>query len=290
MTTPHTFADDFAQAQARFGLEESDREHFSELWHRNPHLAGQDQSIQTLAGLTRALRSLPGGETMPEARAGAPPTGRPNPPARLDQEGARLYRDVEARADRDQGDFFTALADISGVREYAELGPGLMTARELEDLGGAAVDPESRTTDQAARVLMRSHAIDYADAAEAVESSQQVGEAKAETGAAEVEWRDTRVREAPPTPWLDNDWERDRRRAEAAGIDITREEWEAMADEGRDYVGEVAERARRERVEELERHFARTLVGAQEREAEKRADAIERELRRRAEERLRTAR
>jgi len=290
--TPHTFDRDFATAMALHGLEEGDRDMFLETWTMNQHLVGQDEGIRNLAQFTQLLRrgesigakGKPRGATVSEANAGPAPTGRPQPPRQLDKAGATLYREIEARADQDRTEFFAAMGALTGVQEYADLGPELMSPRELAELG--PVDPASQVTDQAARVLVRTHAVDYVDAAEHVELMQQIGVAKAETGASEFAWRDTRVLETPPVPWSEDDWQRDRRRAVAAGIELSREEWEAAAEEGRDAPGEQAELARRERVETLEQHFARSLVGAQEREAEKRADAINRELARQATERL----
>ena len=54
-------------------------------------------------------------------------------------------------------------------------------------------------------------------------------------------WLDPGPLPSPPRPWSDEDWERDRRRADAAGIDVVREEWEAYAEQGRDLVGELFE-------------------------------------------------
>lgn len=251
----HTFADDFAEAQARFGLEESDQETFGEIWGMNRHRHDEPGFLEQTASFARLLRTSCG-DTMPEANPGPAPTGRPGPPRQLDEEGQRLYREIEALADRKAVGFFDAMAELTGVSEYADRAPRPLSAKELEELG-QGVDPESRVTDQAAQVLQRSHAIDYADASEVVELTRGVAEAKADTGAADVPWHDTRVLKTPPVPWSNDDWERDRRRAAAAGIDLTREGWEATAEEGRDAVGEQAEEARRERIEDAEKHLAR---------------------------------
>ena len=283
--SPHNFEDDFHQAKTLHGLEESDRQAFSKHWSRNPQNAGRSKGIETLAGVTRALRGAP---SAPPAVPGTPRVKRPDPPPSLDEEGRNLYAKVEARADELKTDFYAAMAKVTGVLEYADLGPRLMSDRELEEIG-PSVDPEGRSTDQAARVLMRSAAISYADAAEVVELMRQLADAKAQTGAAEVPWRDTRKLAKPPVPWSTDDWERDRRRAARAGMEINLEEWQAMAEEGRDYVGEQAEEARRERVAELEQQLASRLKDSQDRELGKRAEAIERELRRRADERLQKA-
>ncbi len=56
MSPPHTFDADFAEAIAHFGLEEPDRQKFSDLWGRNQHLLAEPDGVQTLASLATTLR------------------------------------------------------------------------------------------------------------------------------------------------------------------------------------------------------------------------------------------
>lgn len=205
---------------------------------------------------------------------------RPEPPAALDDEGRRLWEEAEARSEADSVDFFIALTRVTGRPEYGrEEG---MLAIDLEGLA----DDESVEVDRDARALMPRYGVGYVDAAELVDVARKLEERRRETGASEVPWRDTRPLNECPIPWSEDHWERDRRRAAVAGIDLTREEWQAAAEEGRDFVGEQAEAGRRERVRTLEQELAASLAGAQAREHTRRTEAIERELRQRALERL----
>jgi hypothetical protein len=103
--------------------------------------------------------------------------------------------------------------------------------------------------------------------------------------------------------WLDTSWalpvkpygaehaehfERDTRRAKAAGIQLPKEYWQQAAEDGRDLAFELASEARASRVAELRAERDALLEQARGVERVRRQQALDDELRNRARERLAT--
>ena len=284
--TVAAFEADFGEAVAFHGLDESHRDIFRDHWARNPHWHGDPDAVEQFAQFAMMLKDARDPES-PLARFArssepTPPTSPTvPPPPTLDKDGLALYRTVEEHSFADKVDFFVAFGKVTKNPEFAAPRP---VARPL----GEEATPESKEEDRLAQELMRSHAIDYLSAVELVRHTKELAEAKKGPEPTDVPWLDTRPLSAPPRPWAAEDWERDKRRARAAGLVVEYEHWQAAAEQGRDLVGEEAEKARADRVAELEAWSEKFVRGAQKTEAELRAQAIEAELDRRAKTRLKS--
>lgn len=198
----------------------------------------------------------------------------------LDADGERLHRDVLDRSQKEGVDYFTALVKVTGNEELRGHGDVPPRAPDL-----ASLVPEGQPDeDLQVRTLMRTWGVGYFDAAELLDRMEALNAPEREPKAP---WLDPRPLAEPPRPWSEEDWERDRRRASAAGFELNRELWAAAAGQGRDLVGEEHEASedtatRRAEHEEFVRE-------AQHTEAARRGKAIKDELERRAKERLRDA-
>jgi len=120
----------------------------------------------------------------------------------------------------------------------------------------------------AAAKLADETGITFNDGVIAVDLAARLDAAKNDTGAAEHEWLDT-SRPLPVRPFgarAEEDYERDVRRAQAAGVSIDRPHWQAAADAGEDLVHELAAELRASRLEfaqgDYDRHLDNALEGA----------------------------
>lgn len=123
------------------------------------------------------------------------------------------------------------------------------TATELRALTAAA-DPEADASTIAAAdaiVAATGDASALVAAMAPAEYARRIAELEAELAgaAADVPWQDTRPLTSPPVPWSADDWQRDRRRAEADGATLSEDTWRTYAEQGLDAVHEL----RRERIE-----------------------------------------
>ena len=113
-------------------------------------------------------------------------------------------------------------------------------------------------TPSAVKAIAEEHGISEQDADPLAEADRRIAELRAEFApqAAGVPWLDTRPL-APaelPRPWSEDDWQRDRRRAEATGVlpELSRTIWEGYAEAGKDAVTELLTELRDARIGELE--------------------------------------
>jgi hypothetical protein len=118
-----------------------------------------------------------------------------------------------------------------------------------------------------------------------LEHLRDVARARADDGSADVPWLDTRQLSSPPRPWSEEDWDRDTRRADAAGLDVSREAWQAAAELGQDIVGQLADQHRADTLAAAQASGDGFLNQARSREDQKRTAAINDELLRRARQR-----
>lgn len=277
-TLDQDFEEDFGYALSQ-GLELSDRDEYSTLWHDNRPMAAKDPML-----LIRIAKTLRPSTLLDDVRSGVDPSLPPL--AGLDAEGRELDRRVRADLQERGGLYFAALARVTRQASYAA----------LDEVGNSMlppdVDPQGQARDSSARATARSLAIGYLSALDLNELDGTIDAVTADDGHSHVPWLDSRPLATPPRPWSDEDWERDRRRATAGGMHLAREEWEVAAEEGRDIVSEQLKADRKSELARLGQDRAALLQSAQETEAVRRRSAIEEELRRRATERLgpRTAR
>ena len=105
------------------------------------------------------------------------------------------------------------------------------------------------------------------------------------------------VHATPPQPWSDEDWERDKRRATAAGIVVgaigpdgqdtqLKDLWKANAEHGVDIVGEMAAQQRADAIADHQARVDGFLDQARAQEDDRRSSAINDELVRRARNRV----
>jgi hypothetical protein len=274
------FESDFGAAAALHGIDESHREVFTSHWSMNPHLHGTEEGLKSIAEFAQLMTSIKENPLAPRQAPTAerPKTSAPPPPDTLDKEGLTLYKTVEERSLADKVDWFTAFAKVTGNTEFKppRVVPGPSHGSEpisLED------------EDQLGQALMRSHAIAYLDAVQLVRHTKELAEAR-KGPETDVPWLDTRPLSAPPRPWSEEDWERDKRRAAAGDVSLQRIEWEVAAEKGEDLVSERAEKARADHLAGLEGRSEHHVRTAQAAEAKMREAAIEAELDRRAESRI----
>ena len=136
------------------------------------------------------------------------------------------------------------------------------------------IDQAIREAEQPIHDYAREHGVSFDDARTLMgdQAALETRTAELAEQSSAVEWLDTTEREAP-RPWSDEDWERDRRRAEAAGVDLDRTLWEAVAGTGKDPVWELAEDRRSEELRQSERFMHVQLAVAQGRETRRKASA-----------------
>jgi hypothetical protein len=155
---------------------------------------------------------------------------------------------------------------------------------------GPGLDPERLALYNQASALARGAGIGWLDAAQICEQAQELSELQANDGTADAPWLDATELTTPPRPWSDEDWQRDRRRAAAAGVGIDRETWQAAAELGHDAVGQLAGDQQAEAISTLKQRNAGALDAARQREDTRRAAAISDELLSRAKARAQAAR
>jgi hypothetical protein len=157
--------------------------------------------------------------------------------------------------------------------------------------------PEREDQDANARALAVRAGISWTDALAILEQLGELSALKADTGAADVPWLDPRVLAAPPRPRSQEDWNRDQRRATAAGVVVgsigpdgqdtqLKSLWQSGAEQGRDVVGEMAAELRQKAIDDHQAFHAGDLDQARAREDGRRSSAINSELIRRARQRV----
>jgi hypothetical protein len=208
-------------------------------------------------------------------------TGGGRVPPGLDRDGLLLHGQVARKAAQEGVPYFEALSRLSGNDSYRQLSdiPPAQT-----DEGGlmTSVAPERAELYGQARLLARAAGIGWQDAVEILEQGRELAELQADDGSAPADWLDSSERPTPPRPWSDDDWQRDQRRAAAAGVQVDKAAWEAGAELGVDAVGQLADAQRADRIATLKARSAGALGEAQQREDERRRSAVNDELTARA--------
>jgi hypothetical protein len=284
MTMDRRFDEHFAVARGR-GIKDTSRDEYRRFWDANSHMHATSEDSLIEAGIT-----------LQRYWAAPDPAPSPKPvvatfemPSGLDAEGQRLHGEVQAYASAHDVDFTLALGRVTGNDELEAEAPARFDGIH-DDVAGigsttALAVAQAAELDSRYRQLAAAENISYRDAADIAKLDDLIADARADDGRSDVPWKDT-SRDVRPRPWSNEDWERDRRRADSVGLFLHRDEWEAVANEGTDLVYEHARRRRAERLQNLEARRDADLRAAQAGEAEKRRRLIEAELRRRAEERL----
>jgi len=265
-------------------LEPQHREDFRELYEPNarinPNISAEQ--IDRWASVTRITSGKP--SAWPE-RLLALSNEHPAPTIDGDDAVQALHREVQDFAAAEGLGYWHAFARQAGKPELA--------ADALEELPPwkpeeGNVDPESAETDRRARDAARILQIGYLDAVQLVTLDRELAEAEAEDGRSPVEWLDSSsaLNVKPYGAEHDEHWERDTRRAKAAGIQLLRPYWQEAAEDGRDLAHELASEARASRVAELRAERDALLEQARGVERVRRQQALDDELRKRARERL----
>lgn len=204
----------------------------------------------------------------------------------LGHDGLTLHREVETYGRENDGtDYFTALAQVTGrpeLRELGDLPPSTPVAF------GAGVEPRDSTQDRLARHYVAHEDLGYTDALQLAAMTMDLAELESKAnepvGSSTVPWKNLAPLPEPPRPWSEDDFQRDVRRAKVAGFELSRQLWEASAEDGRDIVAEHVETERERKLLPLptERAKINTFrAEAQVREAERRREALKDELDRR---------
>ena len=183
------------------------------------------------------------------------------------------------------------MADMTGQ-------PGYLEHSDLPSTPGSPsrADPRREDEDANARALAASAGISWMDALCYPRAARRTRRAPANTGAADVPGWTPAPLSTPPRPWSDEDWDRDQRRATAAGILLgalgpggedtqLKSMWQAGAEQGRDVVGEMAADLRQRAIADHQAFHAGDLDQARAREDDRRSSAINSELIRRARQR-----
>ncbi|MBN1527969.1 MAG: hypothetical protein JW895_02850 [Thermoleophilaceae bacterium] len=196
-------------------------------------------------------------------------------PSGLTPVGEALADRIEAvGAEHGIRSFDAALARMAG-----RAAPPRAFATAVED-GAAGVDPKRAALARRAERIADDEQVGLDDALELAAFDVEIAELRADDGSSPVEWEDT-SQPFSASPWNDEDWERDRRRAATVGMELTRESWEAHLARGGDPVFEFAKALRKRQVDPLERARETKLHAAQDQEGQRRREAIEKELERR---------
>jgi hypothetical protein len=199
-------------------------------------------------------------------------------------------RDIGAAAGMVAEDI-TAAVPIPGATATAQA--GLRRQQEILD------DPHRPIPDSQIDTLARQHGIARTDAEMLLmyeREAQLVEAAFAAPAPGGPAWLDWSPLPLPPTPWSDDDWRRDKLRAETAADEIyarrnrdyagelrnlTRAEWQAAAERGEDVVTETLAMLREHETSGLLRQYSGTIAVAQDRARRAEADRAERERRER---------
>jgi hypothetical protein len=246
------------------------------------------KTIRTLAANTPSTN--PAATFWPSSTTSA--TGAGRVPPGLDDAGLLLHATIAGKAARDGKHYFQAMSDLTGNQSYAQLSdippaaiqdtPGLMTG----------IDPDQAALYMQARALAIASGIGWNDALEILMQQRELRELQADDGSAPVDWLDSTERPSPPRPFGQggqDDWARDQRRAAAAGVEITKDAWQAGAELGVDAVGQLADAQRADRVAALKERSGGALEAARRREDDRRTAAISDELTARAKQRTQQA-
>ena len=246
----------------------------------NPGLKFDSPEATHASLLAEARRIAQAHRTWPALPGARVPADRNRVPFGVDQAGQQLHQQITQTADRDGTDYWTAFAKLSpgnaeALQRNSDFPPG-----PIAPMDGAI--PERSAVDMAARHLAKAAGISYLDAVMLIEHHNDGTELAQDDGASDTPWLDSRPLPIPPKPWSDPDWERDKRRAHAAGVDIDRDAWQAGAELGHDVVGELADEKRTAALDAHRQQGADLLNRARHQEDARRAAAINDELLRRA--------
>jgi hypothetical protein len=287
-----SFDEHFALA-AQHGIAEAHRDLYQHHWWSNQHLHdtvdGALKVIESGRALQRKwwapIRAREAARTVHVAADLGDQIGpfEFSEPPGLDAEGERLHVEVVAYASEHLiDDYLTALAELTGNQAAASLQqrqeelpidiPDLDVVRMME-------------LDKRARAIARLEGVGPLEAAYLVELDDAIAEAEREDGYSETGWLDTST-DRRPRPWSGEDFERDVRRARTLDWELSKDEWLAGAETGRDVVFDEAVKRRADRIADLRYRRDRELADMKERQARRRKSAIEEELRRRAQRRL----
>ena len=186
------------------------------------------------------------------------------------------------------------MADVTGQPAYRDLSDIPTTPVHQQGL-----DPERAALDATARALAATVGMSWLDACNYLMQVADLAELRREDGSvpANTPWLDTRPLATPPRPWSDEDWERDKRRATAAGIVVgaigpdgqdtqLKDLWKANAEHGVDIVGEMAAQQRADAIADHQARADGFLDQARAQEDNRRSSAINDELVRRARNRV----
>jgi hypothetical protein len=272
----------FEDVLAQGRLTERERETFESLFAVN-ELYGRHPYAGSVALYVALARGHVGSDASAEPdRIALLAVDQPAPPVGGDDAVQALDREVQTFA-ADQGlDYWYAFARRVGNPDVAldELPPW-----KPEEFN---VDPERAELDRRARDAARRLQVGYVDAVAVVQLDDELADAEADTGRGDVPWLDTSTAR-PPQPYGEQsleDWERDKLRAKAAGVQVVKDWWQQAAEEGRDLVYEMAVEARQARVRELRARRDALLEQARGVERTRRQSALDGELDKRARERL----
>jgi hypothetical protein len=262
-------------------------------------LAGLDPSTNTV--VTLAQFAPDGVQHAGTVNWDTPAAGVRREPPGLDDAGRALHTLIANRAASTGAHYFDAMAAVTGLPDYSALSDIPRTPAQQ------GVDPQREAQDGAARALARNAGISWLAAWEYLDYLADLARLQGDDGSAPVPWLDTRPLSTPPRPWSDSendaatgvaaspdsDWERDRRRAGAAGLDgmqFSKELWRAAAEQGRDLVGELAGAKRAGAIADLQARYDGFLDQARAAHDNVRSSAINDELQRRARQRVAQAR
>jgi hypothetical protein len=253
-------------------------------------LAGPSGSVDTVT--TLAAYAPPGVQHAGTIDWQPPQPGPGREPPGLDDSGRALHALIVSRAASTGKHYFHAMADVTGQPSYRDLSD--VPTMSLEQQG---LNPDRAALDANARGLAATAGISWLDACSYLMELQQGAEFDLGDGSAGVPWLDTRPLASPPRPWSDEDWQRDQRRATAAGVVVgalgpdgqdmqLKGLWLAAAEQGHDIVGEMAQQQRADASATLQQRTEGMLDQARAREDTKRSSAINDELTRRARNRV----
>jgi hypothetical protein len=221
-----------------------------------------------------------------------PATGPNRVPRGLDKAGHALHGLIAQRASSSGEPYFHAMADVTGIPAYRDLSDVPTTPVAQQGL-----DPERMALDNAARALAKSAGISWLDACSYLMTLGEAAQLQPGDGSAAAPWLDSQPLASPPRPWSDEDWQRDQRRARAAGVQVgalgpdgqdtqLKGLWQAGAEQGRDVVGEMAAELRADATATAQQHAEGMLDQARAGEDDRRSQAINDELTRRARNRV----
>jgi hypothetical protein len=288
------FVEHFAELALPHGISPAYAYEYQYMWRKNAQLHGSRDDELKIVEAGRACQRRwwdPIRATLdrhPGRPGGAVTTHEPGPirfaaPPGLDDEGRVLHEQVVAYASEHViDDYVVALAELTGNTGAADL------QQRQEELPTNIPDLDvvrMQELDKRARAIAAREGVSYLEAGILAELDDAIAEAELEDGYSETPWLDT-SRDTRPRPWSQEDFERDVRRARTLDWELSKDEWLAGAETGRDVVFDEAVKRRADRIADLRYRRDRELADMKEREARRRKDAIEEELRRQAQRRL----